>query len=235
MFAINHAATALLIKRRFPGQPMIWLLFSVQAMELLWVLLNLVGIERTTTELAVRSVADIHLVSMAWSHSVATMLGAAALAWFIGRAADQPVLGLAVGIGITSHLVLDLITHAPDIALAPGWDGPKFGLGLYSAAPLVAFVVEILYGVFCWWVYQGGRALLVVIVLFNLANLSLLSPDIPGAEGMLANHPSAIVLVILGQILVTLLLVGVYSGRPAPPYLGSSTRRQAGDLFHVRT
>src|SRR5262249_31768514 len=30
MFAINHAATALIVKRRFPEAPMIWVLISVQ-------------------------------------------------------------------------------------------------------------------------------------------------------------------------------------------------------------
>src|SRR5262249_6488122 len=57
---------------------------------------------------------------------------------------------------------------------------------LYGAAPVAAFVVEILYGVFCWWVYRGGRGLLAVIVLFNIANLSLLSAAVPGPEEYLA-------------------------------------------------
>lgn len=34
MFAIDHAATALLVKRRFPSAPMLPLLLSVQAMRL---------------------------------------------------------------------------------------------------------------------------------------------------------------------------------------------------------
>jgi hypothetical protein len=50
MFAIDHAATALLVKRRFPSATMTSLLVSVQAMELAWVTLNYLGIERTTTE-----------------------------------------------------------------------------------------------------------------------------------------------------------------------------------------
>ena len=61
MFAVDHAATALLIKRRYPSVSMVPLLVSVQAMELAWVGLNYLGVERTTTEPAVRSVADIHL------------------------------------------------------------------------------------------------------------------------------------------------------------------------------
>ena len=49
MFAVDHSATALLIKRRFPSVSMTPLLVSVQAMELAWVALNYLGIEQTTT------------------------------------------------------------------------------------------------------------------------------------------------------------------------------------------
>ena len=216
MFAINHAATALLIKRRFPEQPIVPLLISVQWMELLWVGFNLTGLERTTTEPAVRSVADIHLAFIPYSHSVAMSLGYAALAWVVlSILMRRPRLGLAVAIGIASHLVLDLLTHARDIAPAPGVDSPMLGLGLYGAFPLGAFVLEMLYGIFCWWVYKGGRMLLAVIVFFNAVNLSLLSADVPGPESLLANRPTAIVLVILAQIVVTLVLVGWFAGRAA--------------------
>ena len=75
MFAVDHAATALVIKRRFPSVSLAPLLLSVQAMELAWVGLNYLGVERTTTETSVRSVADIHLAYMPFSHSVATAAG----------------------------------------------------------------------------------------------------------------------------------------------------------------
>src|SRR2546428_11262483 len=108
MFAADHAATALLIKRRYPSISMVPLLVSVQAMELAWVGLNYLGVERTTTEAVVRSVADVHLAYMPYSHSVCTATVAALAAWLViekgfGRAA----LGRAVGLGIASHLVLD--------------------------------------------------------------------------------------------------------------------------------
>jgi hypothetical protein len=217
MFAINHAATALLVKRKFPSAPMIWLLLSVQLMEFLWVAFNYLGWERTTTEPAVKSVSDIHLAYIPYSHSIASGLGLGLVAWLlIGRICRKPVLGLAVGAGIVSHLILDLITHAPDIAIAPGIAEPKFGLGLYGGAPLLAFFLEIIYGVFCWWIYKGGKALLVVIVAFNLGNLSLLSTAVPGPEGLLAGHPIIVVTVIAVQIVVTLALVGIFSRRMAP-------------------
>ncbi len=209
MFAVDHAATALLIKRRYPSVSMVPLLVSVQAMELAWVGLNYLGVERTTTEPAVRSVADIHLSYMPFSHSVATAVAAALCAWLIvekglGRAA----LGRAIGIGIVSHLVLDLVTHAPDIAVWPGSPLPALGLGLYNRAPMWGFALEMVYGVFCWWMYRRSGSLLAVIVLGNLANISLFSAAIPGPEQFLAGHPLAVVTLVLAQIVTTLALIG---------------------------
>ena len=76
MFAIDHAATALLIQRRYQDVPFVPILLSVQAMEVLWVVLNYLGIERTTTESVVRYVGDIHLEFMPWTvHSPGSTLG----------------------------------------------------------------------------------------------------------------------------------------------------------------
>ncbi len=204
MFAINHAAAALLVKRRYPVVSLVPILLAVQAMELLWVVLNYAGVERTTTEPVVRYVGDIHLVYMPFSHSVATMLGAAALAWSIGAIAGRPRLGAAFALGVASHLVLDLATHNRDIALVPFLSGPEYGTQLYGLFPLGAFLLELGFGVFCWWVYGGGLALLAVIVVFNLANVSLFFPAVPGLEQLLAGRSTLLTTVILVQILVTL-------------------------------
>jgi len=212
MFAINHAATALIIKKEFAGVPIIWLLISVQFMEILWVVLNYLGIERTTTEKKVRYVGDVHLSHMPFSHSIVTMVGVALLTWLIiGKGLNQADIGLALGIGVISHLVLDLITHSKDIAVAPFIKGPKFGLGLYAKHPIVAFVLEIAYGIVCWWVYKGGWALLTIIVVFNLANISMFSSAVTGIEKHMANRPLLITTIILAQILLTMILVGAFS------------------------
>jgi hypothetical protein len=216
MFAVDHAATALLLRRRYPSAPIAPLLFAVQAMELAWVLLNFLGVERTTTDPVVRSVADIHLTYMPYSHSVATALGAAVLSWAVLELGlRRPVLGRALGLGIASHLVLDLLTHAPDIVLRPGLVSPRLGLGLYDAAPMLAFVVELVYGVACWRIYRGGRGLLALVVLGNLANLSLFSAAIPGPEVLLGGRPLWVVALVAAQIVVTLILTGVLAGKPA--------------------
>src|SRR5919112_1522800 len=167
MFAVDHAATALVLKRRYPSVPMTPLLLSVQAME----------------------------------------LAAALVTWAVlERGLGLRPLGRAVGLGIASHVVLDLLTHAHDIVLWPGRLAPRLGLGLYDRAPLVAFLVELAYGVACWRIYRGGRGLLALVVLGNLANLSLLSDAIPGPEQWLAGRPLLVVALVAAQIAVTLVL-----------------------------
>jgi len=214
MFAVDHAATALLVKRRYPSVAITPILIAVQAMELAWVGLNYLGIERTTTAETVRSVADIHLAYMPYSHSVGTAVGAALLAWLIiEKGFGRAFLGRAVGLGIVSHLILDLATHGHDIVLWPGLASPKLGLGLYAAAPMIAFLVELIYGTFCWYVYRGGPGLLALITIGNLANLSIFSADIPGPEQYLAGRPLLLVTFIFVQIVVSLVLVGILARR----------------------
>jgi membrane-bound metal-dependent hydrolase YbcI (DUF457 family) len=214
MFAIDHAATALLVKRRFPAVPLVPVLISVQAMEIAWCALNYLGIERTTTETVVRSVADIHLAYMPWSHSVAIPIAAALVTWLVLEFGFRAAaLGRAIGLAIVSHLVLDVATHAHDIVLWPGHANPRLGLGLYDSAPLAAFLLELVYGVVCWRVYRGSRGLLAFIVLLNVANLSFFSASIPGPESLLAERPMLVVTVVAIQIVVTLVGVGLLARR----------------------
>lgn len=216
MFAINHAATALLLRRRYPDVPWIALLVSVQAMEFAWVLLNYAGVERTTTEPVVRYVGDIYLAYMPLSHSVLTVVAAAMVVWVVGALAGRARLGAALALGVASHLVLDLVTHNGDIALGPFPGAPEYGTFLYGRFPLLAFLVELGYGVLCWRVFGGGKALLAIIVGFNLANLSLFFPAIPGPEEALAGRPFILVTVILAQIVVTLWAVWWATRRGTP-------------------
>ena len=129
--------------------------------------------------------------------------------WIVEKGFGRAFLGRAVGLGIVSHLILDVVTHGHDIVLWPGLAAPKLGLGLYAATPMVAFLIELIYGTFCWYVYRGGPGLLALITMGNLANLSIFSPDIPGPEQYLAGHPLLLVTFIFVQIIVSLVLVGI--------------------------
>jgi len=207
MFAINHAATALIIKKRFPNVPLAWLLISVQFVEILWVLLNLLGVEHTWTDPDVNTVGDIHLGYMPYSHSLISSILFAVLVWFIvGKLYKYRIVAIAVAIGVFSHIVLDMLTHTRDISLFPFLLEQKIGVGLY-AIPMAAFFVEMAYGVFCWWVFRGSKALLATILAFNLANISFFSASVKGPEVLMANHPYWIVSAVAVQIVVTLVLI----------------------------
>lgn len=227
MNAINHAATALLLKKRWPGLPIIPALISVQLIELLWVFLNLAGIEVTTITAPVRSMADIHLSYMPFSHSLGSVLLIAGFAWLLLRTvARRPEWAVPIALGICSHIVLDVLVHAPDIEAIPGLTELKIGSGLYNA-PAFALVAETLFAVGCWWVYGGSRTLLWTLIGLNLASVSFYVPQIPGPETLLAGHPKVFALAILAHILLGLFVVGLFLRTPARREQQGSNRNTA--------
>lgn len=211
MNAINHAATALLINRRWPGVPLVPVLICVQLIECLWVVLNLLGIEVTTTEVQVRSLADIHLAHMPYSHSVVSTIVIAGLVWaIVSKGFGRPRWGLALAVAVVSHLAQDLATHVADIQIAPGVASPRFGTGLYGV-PAVALIVETVYGVFCWWCFRGSRTLLAVILAFNIGALSFYVGPVPGPESLLAGHPRVFAAVIGLHIVIGWAVIGHFA------------------------
>jgi membrane-bound metal-dependent hydrolase YbcI (DUF457 family) len=200
-----------MIKKRYPKVPLGWLLLSVQFVEILWVLFNYLGIEQTSTDAIVNSVGEIHLEYMPYSHSLASSLGFALVAWFIiGKVYKHRTAAVAISFGILSHIILDVLTHTQDISIIPFFQQQQVGLGLY-AIPLVAFFVETAYGLFCWWVFRGGKALLATILIFNMANITFFSTALKGPEALMANHPMWIVSAVALQIIITLVLVGLFA------------------------
>ncbi len=201
-YAIAHASTALLIKRRFPRVGLWPLLIAVQFVELLWVLFSYLGIEHAQV-----TPNAVHLDFIPYSHSIGTGLLLAGLAIAFGRAGRRTAVGTAVALGVLSHVVLDIIQHEPNIALLPMAWGPRIGFNL-QAIPLLDFVVELLFCIACWKVFGGTRGLLIGIVLFNLINLPLMFPP-NGTFANLAARPAELPTVILLDIVATWLVIWV--------------------------
>ena len=65
-----------------------------------------------------------------------------------------------------------------------------------------------------------------MIVLGNLANVTLFSAALPGPEQYLAGHPLMLVTVIAVQIVVTLVLINVLATRRAPDANTDGATRQ---------
>lgn len=209
MFAINHAASALIFKKQLKSDvSIVWILIAVQFVELLWVLFNYLGIEKTVTEATVDYVGDIHLSYMPYSHSILSSVIIALIAgilfWFWKKSWK---ITLWMVFAFLSHVILDVITHAVDIPITYSYQH-IIGIGLYASFPIASFFIELTFGLFCWWYYKGKKLLFWIILLFNLTNISMFSPKIKGLEIFMANKPTLITSVIFVQIVITLILVG---------------------------
>jgi membrane-bound metal-dependent hydrolase YbcI (DUF457 family) len=225
MYAITHASAALVLKKKYPRVGLWPLLISVQLVELLWIGFTYLGIEhfRVTPN-------AIHLDFLPYSHSVFTGVLLAALAWGMGKTANRSNLGVALGLGIFSHIVLDIIHHEPNIALLPIPRSPMLGLNL-QGYPVLDFAVELAFCVACWKIFQGSRGLLVGIVIFNLLNIPLMFPP-QGSLMPIVEHPMILPTVILVQVVATWIFVWwfgrqtIYLGDTSPGMLSASFREK---------
>ena len=139
MHAVNHAITALAVKKVIPTAPLIPILFSVQAAEMLWVVLHYLEIEQTRIGDPFNSIADITFVHMPWSHSVLGAIVMGGVLAAVGAAIWRKwVVAAALFFGALSHVAIDILIHAPDIAISPFLNLPKVGLGPYGDAPVFA-------------------------------------------------------------------------------------------------
>ncbi len=136
MFAGHYApALAAGALKRAPSMGAAFL--AVQFVDVLWAGFILTGVEHARLEPGYLAMSNLVLYDMPWTHSLA-----AALVWslFLGliyRAFDRgggwPAAAV-IGALVLSHWLLDLLVHAPDLALYPG--GPKVGLGWWDMPAL---------------------------------------------------------------------------------------------------
>ncbi len=146
---LGHTAVALVAKAKAPMVPLGWLVAAAFALDLLWPILILTGLEQVSIVSGATAFNPLVFVSYPWSHSLlmACFWGLCAMgaARLCGVAA--PGAGL-VGAVVVSHWVLDYIVHVPDLPL---WFGqsPLFGLGLWNSIP-GTFLIEgflLLFGI----------------------------------------------------------------------------------------
>jgi hypothetical protein len=197
MYAINHAATALLVKKKVPSSPLLILLISVQLLEIFWVIFSYSGWEHFSV-----LNGKLHLDFLPYSHSVFSGVVAALISFaIINWGYKNRKLAIAFSIGVLSHTILDVIFHEKDIRLSPFSDTPVWGLGIIDY-PILNFTLEFIYGIFCWWYFKGSKALLTVIIVFNIIDLPIML-----AHGNMLKpfeqYPLILPSFILFQILIT--------------------------------
>lgn len=205
MYAINHAATSLLLKKDRPNVPILPLLISTQVVELFWVAFNYLGIEHFSV-----SNGKLHLDFLPYSHSIFSSVLLSLMAYGIIRwIIKNKALALPFALGVLSHVVLDILFHEKDIQLSPFSETPVWGLGIISF-PVLNFVLEFLYGIFCWWYFKGNRRLLTAIVMFNILDLPVMLAS-GDSLNIFIDYPAILPTFIVLQIVISWYLVARFS------------------------
>lgn len=190
---VGHYAASLAAKRCVPQAPL-WLLFvAVQLLDLLFFPLYLLGIGQLRL---IDGPGAVHfeLPHMPWSHSLAAavlwsvLAGAATWVVLRRRSAHAVGVALAVALCVSSHWLLDLPVHMPDLPLLPAEGSPKLGLGLWRWT-LWSWLAEMSVTVaglaLAWRFGRNMRAKLVLgAALVITGSVNLLLPPLGGPVPM---------------------------------------------------
>ena len=130
---VGHYAVGFAGKRTAPRVPLAALMAAAMFPDLLTFVLQLVGIEHAGLTPGFPRYFGLNAYDDAISHSLvmdvlwAGLFAAAYHGW------RRDVRGaITLAIAVLSHWVLDVVTHRPDMPLAPGIDN-KVGLGLWNS------------------------------------------------------------------------------------------------------
>ena len=138
---VGHAAVALAAKATAPRTSLGMFVTATYALDLIWPFLLLLGIEHVRIDPGNTAFTPLAFDSYPWSHSllmsVVWGIVCALVARALGATRETQLLVLLVAV---SHWVLDVVTHRPDLPLAPGWSA-KFGFGLWNSIA-ATYVVE---------------------------------------------------------------------------------------------
>src|SRR5262249_23100918 len=132
---VGHIAVGLLAKRRLPSGSLGTVVLGALLADILWSVFTIAGVEKVEI-VAGRGAANYwRPVEIAYSHGLATMLVWAALFTGVWLLVRKPRAGAAIVFAaVLSHWPLDVVSHPPDMPLAPGL-GRYCGLGLWAPGP----------------------------------------------------------------------------------------------------
>ncbi len=190
---LGHYGVALAAKRLAPRACLGWLLAAAVAVDLIWPVFLLLGLEHVRIWPGLMAANPLDFYDYPITHSLATGVGWGLLAAGLYFALNRDALGARVIAWlVVSHWFLDLLMHRPDLPVYPG--GPMLGLGAWNSVALTIGLEVVVFGAGIA-VYlrttvakgpQGQWALWGFVVLFGLAYFaSLLGPP-PGDARTLA-------------------------------------------------
>jgi hypothetical protein len=135
----GHYSAAFLAKAAAPRTPLWLLALAVQLVDVLFSVFVLLGVERMRIDPSLPS-NPLVLEHMPFTHSLAATAAWAGLAGLAVRGRLGTAAAWAVAAAVSSHWLLDLVVHRPDLTLFGV--GPKLGLGLWNF-PAAAVALEL--------------------------------------------------------------------------------------------
>jgi len=130
----GHIAVGFFGKRIAPEISLGTLVLASLAADLIWCLLLIAGVEHIAIQPGRTTQDSLVATNIAISHSlVMDGVWAALLAAGLPFRRSTRAAGLLFAV-VLSHWFLDVVSHRPDMPLAPGLE-PRFGLGLWDSVP----------------------------------------------------------------------------------------------------
>ena len=155
---IGHYGVAFGARAIEPRVPLWACFIAVQWVDILWCVLVLLGVERVHIEPGVNPSGPLVFDYYPYSHSLfaGVLWGLAAFSVYllVTRARDAQRAGLALGLAVFSHWVLDFLVHLPDLDLVS--ESYKVGLGLWRY-PAIEIAIELVLIVAGLILYFRGR------------------------------------------------------------------------------
>lgn len=137
----GHYAAAYALKAARPAVPL-WALFvAVQAVDVVFFVLAVTGVENLAVNPGADGPLAMNLVHIPFTHSLVLNLAYAAGLVLAGLFAKRTVLGLVLAAALLSHWSLDLFVHLRDLPLTIAAT-TKVGLGLWRY-PIPALLLEV--------------------------------------------------------------------------------------------
>jgi len=231
MTAAGHLSTAFLIRSRFKDVPFWILLLASEAIEIVWVVLNLnllylpIPIEITKVNNPFLYIGDMILFQQIVSHSLlGTIIIAVIVSYLFQVWRKTRGIFSAVFLCVIGHWCLDLIVHDADLPIFISVTSQKLGpllnfdplnpeLGFYTTAPILGFCFQSLLSFLFAFVYfksfpiQDLKKKYYFWILVFLVNLSIIGIFIKGVMTWIITSPTMMVIMVLVDIIASGILL----------------------------
>ncbi len=137
---VGHAAAAFALKRVDPRASLGALALAAMCCDVLWAIFMLAGVEHVAFTSGRGAANYLILSDVGYSHSLLMTIVWAAIVAAVCAAIGRRQIAALLAVAVFSHWCLDVVSHPPDMPLAPGGT-LRLGLGLWTSVP-ATIVVE---------------------------------------------------------------------------------------------